>query len=66
MRAKMYKGPDKKLMKFFYILAREHIVTGKLEDIMEKHVEKSSSKSNVRFTNGYLANYVEDLIRRLK
>ena len=52
------------LVGFIYVLARDHLTPGVIEKIMEDQVEVSRGK-NVKFTNGYLARYAQDVASRL-
>lgn len=52
------------LVSFLYILMRDHLATGIIEEIMLNHVEHGQSESH--FTNGWLANYCKDIAARLK
>lgn len=49
------------LVSFLYDLMRDHLPCGKVEEI----VRESLHEGETRFTNGYLANYAEDLAVRL-
>ena len=51
-----------KLVTFIYILVRDHIPMGKIESIMQEHVNDKEAL----FTNGYLARYSKDVAKRLK
>lgn len=52
------------LVGFLYILIRDHVPLGVIEEIMLAHVEYDQSDN--QFTNGWLANYCKDLANRLK
>lgn len=52
---------DSKLISFLYELMRDHLTPGKVEDLV-----RNSQIAPVLLTNGYLANYAEDLANRLK
>lgn len=54
---------DDPLVLFLYILMRDHLTPGYVEQIMEGHVEKRLPAS---FTNGHLAQYAEHLAKRLR
>lgn len=53
---------DSKLVSFLYELMRDHLPPGKVEEI----VRASEGESNVVYTNGWLAQYAQDLANRLK
>lgn len=53
------------LVRFLYILMRDHLPSGVVEDIMENHVEKEKHEWT-RLTNGFLAGHAYDLASRLK
>lgn len=50
------------LVSFLYILMRDHILVGEVEEIMLHHVDYGNSQ----FTNGWLAQYCIDVANRLK
>lgn len=50
------------LVTFFYILSRDYMTPGEIEEILEKHV----SLKTVQFTNGWLALYAKDLAMRFR
>lgn len=53
------------LVAFLYVLMRDRLTSGAVENIMEKFVEPAQDKG-YRFTNGYLAAYAKNLARRLR
>lgn len=53
---------DDPLVDFLYILLRDHLPAGTVEEIMLNHVNKEESQ----YTNGWLANYALDIATRLK
>jgi len=53
---------NSKLVSFLYQLMRDHLATGSVEQL----VRESEDESEVTYTNGWLANYAEDLAKRLK
>jgi hypothetical protein len=55
------KSKDK-LVCFLYILMRDYIPCGKVEEIMYEQISDEESV----FTNGYLAKYAQDIAERLK
>lgn len=55
---------DHKLTLFFYILLRDHLPSGAIEDIMEKHVEPHAQKDTV-YSNKHMEAYAKELARRL-
>lgn len=75
MRAKLpYEGsilflrklcPDRqeneKLVDFLYVLLRQHVLPGDIEDLMINHVRAEKSQ----YCNPYLAQYARDLAERL-
>lgn len=52
---------DSRLVGFLYILLRDHLTPGVVEEIMIRHC----AESNSQYTNGWLARYAEDLAERL-
>ena len=54
---------DDPIVGFLYILMRDYIPTGTIENIMIDHVE-GKSKDCV-YTNGWLAQYAMDVAKRL-
>lgn len=50
-----------RLITFLYELMRDHLPAGKVEEI----VRASEDESEVTYTNGWLAQYAEDLAKRL-
>ena len=52
-----------KLVSFLYVLMRDHLPAGAVEEIMLKQVEL---KGESVFTNGWLAEYSKDIAKRLK
>jgi len=55
-----------KLVSFLYILMRDHLPAGEVEDIMLHDVDVLPKDENCSYTNGWLARYAEDLAKRLK
>ena len=51
------------LVSFLYILIRDHLPAGVVEEIMLHQV---TGMEDSHFTNGWLANYAIDLAKRLK
>jgi len=51
------------LVSFLYILMRDHVTPGSVEDILQNHVE---GEDESEFCNGYLASYAKDIANRLK
>lgn len=51
-----------RLISFLYELMRDHLPAGKVEEI----IRASEDQSEVVYTNGWLAQYAEDLAKRLK
>ncbi len=54
-----------KLQSLLYILLRDDIVAGRIEQIMRDHVEKAARDDEVRFCNPYLAAYAAELAQRI-
>lgn len=52
------------LVSFLYILMRDHLTAGDIENIMVNHV--ADAQSDCSFSNGWLANYAKDIASRLK
>lgn len=53
---------NSKLVSFLYELMRDHLPVGTVEEL----VRASEQESEVVYTNGWLAQYAEDLANRLK
>lgn len=54
---------DDPLVGFLYILMRDHLTAGEVENIMELHI--GATPKVYRFSNGWLASHAKDLARRL-
>lgn len=52
------------LVSFLYILMRDHLPLGKVEEIVMNHAQYGQEDSY--FTNGWLANYCKDIAERLR
>lgn len=50
-----------KLVGFLYVLMRDHVTAGIIEELME-----GVSNKDCLYTNGWLAQYAEDVANRLK
>lgn len=50
------------LVSLLYILIRDHLPLGVVEEVMMRHCGPGDS----RFTNGWLATYCKDLAKRLR
>lgn len=50
-----------KLVTFIYLLGRDHLPVGEIEEIM-----KGISKDEFVFSNGWLAKYAQDVKNRLR
>lgn len=50
------------LVTFLYILMRDHLPAGVVEEIVERH----TYHEDMKYTNGWLAEYAKDLAARLK
>lgn len=61
------KSKDK-LVGFLYILMRDYLPTGKIEEIMQGHVYPDGMLADFEsiYTNGWLAQYAKDLANRLR
>jgi len=55
------KSKDK-LVSFLYVLMRDHLPCGAIEEIMLKHI----TNKETNFCNGWLANHAKDIAERLK
>lgn len=53
---------ESKLVCFLYVLLRDHIQPGQIEDIMLSQITGKPTE----FTNGWLAKYAKDVASRLK
>lgn len=54
---------DDKLVCFIYQLGRDHLSLGKIEEIM---MNIKNEKMEYTYTNGWLAQYAQDVTSRLK
>ena len=64
MRMKSGKyNSDDALISFLYILGRDHLPLGVIEEIMRKDVEAVAGE--VMYTNGWLAEWAEDVAARI-
>lgn len=52
---------DSKLVSFLYELMRDHLPPGQVEAIV-----RASQEPDCQYTNGWLAQYAQDLANRLK
>ena len=58
---------DDKLTAFLYILLRDHIPAGAMEEIARGFVEYDDEpRHDYEFSNGWLAQYAQDLANRLR
>ena len=53
------------MVRFLYILMRDHLPVGQVEQIMVEHIEKPP-KDDVVFCNGWLANYAQYTAKRIR
>ena len=53
------------LVSFLYILMRDYVLPGDVETIMADGIPKPTV-TDVQFSNGWLANYAEDIAKRLQ
>jgi len=51
-----------RLVSFIYVLLRDYITPGKIEDI----ISNNTSNKRVKYSNGWLAKYAENISNRLK
>lgn len=52
---------------FLYILLRDYLTSGQVEEIMEGHVENvPEGRDVIQYSNPYVVQHVEDLIIRLR
>lgn len=50
-----------KLTAFLYVLMRDSITPGRIEEIMINHIDEEEQQ----YTNGWLAKYANDIAKRL-
>ena len=53
-----------KLVGFLYLLLRDYVPAGDIEEIM-KQISKKESSETYEFTNGYIASYAKNIQERL-
>ena len=53
------------LVSFLYILMRDYLTSGDVEEILLKHVEETRGKA-ATFSNGWVAKHAEDVAERLR
>jgi hypothetical protein len=53
---------EEQLVKFLYILLRDHVPTGAVEGIIEEHVRKSKDKRGI-FSSKHLEGLATDMAR---
>ena len=53
------------LITFIYILGRDHLSLGQIEEIMIQNNLNDSIYPEIEFTNGWLADWAEDVAKRL-
>lgn len=56
---------NNKLVSFFYILMRDHLSSGVIEEIIEKHVDHLNEESDIKYTNPYLEDNAKWVVKRL-
>ena len=56
---------ENKLVEFLYILLRDDITAGRMEQILRDHIEKSRGKTS-EFCNPYIHAYSVELARRIQ
>lgn len=56
---------DRPLVIFLYLLARDHLAVGVVEDILMKSTEIPESRDTTYFTNGWLASWAQDAAKRM-
>ncbi len=54
---------NKGLTAFLYLLMRDHVTPGKLEEILERHLKRGAGFT---LTNGYLGEYAEELANKIE
>jgi len=54
-----------KLVGFLYILMRDHLSCGKVQEIINDYLMESDKNCRMDFSNGWLAKYAQDIARRL-
>lgn len=59
---------ERRLVAFLYVLMRDHLTPGHVEEIMRSHIEVGNRPLGepVMYTNGWLASYAQDLADRLE
>lgn len=51
------------LVGFLYVLMRDHLTPGDVEELVRRN---STLRPSIQFTNGWLAQYAQDLATRLR
>lgn len=54
-----------KLVAFIYLIMRDHVPPGEIEELMREHVHLIKADENVEFSNGWMAEHAKDVARRL-
>lgn len=57
---------DDRLVAFLYILARDHVTTGKLDEMMLNNIEGVPFGTVTEYTNGWLAQWAMDCAERIR
>ena len=55
---------DRPLVALLYVLMRDHVTPGAMEEAFENHASKVIGKTQ-QYVNGWLARHAQDLARRL-
>ena len=56
---------EQRLAQFLYVLMRDYLPTGKVEEIVQGHVEALPEGTAVSFSNSHLAMYACELAKRI-
>jgi hypothetical protein len=60
-----YEGNDAMLVAFVYVLLRQEVQAGRVEQIVEDIEKAHTGDPKITFTNGYLLGYATNIVDRL-
>lgn len=57
---------NERFVDFIYVLMRDHLPPGYVEEITTNHIECTSGNDSCRFTNKGLEQYSRDIVARIE